>query len=237
MNTHLISKIKRVLPAALLCGGLLIVLFSMPVQAAESEPDTIVTRSDLRPSGMLTYTQVDALNWLHNVVGASIDFDGAYGAQCVDLVKAYYDFLGVGAQHGNAQDYRSNFLPEGWQRIEGANPMPGDVLIYIGGDYGHVAIYESDYSTYHQNWGVKYVINMTDRAYNAISPNRVYWGVVRPFFPEYAGASADAIIAMLDDLSLAALRFPGTAPQARRDYGAPLPSAFATHREQVLHRE
>ena len=195
-----------------------------------------ITREDMRPAGMLYISQSEALNWLHNAVGVSIDFDGAYGAQCVDLLKAYYDYLGVGAQHGNAQDYRSNFLPQGWQRIEGADPLPGDILIYVGGTYGHVAVYESDYSTYHQNWGVPYVINMTDRPYNAISPGRVYWGVVRPFFPEYAGASPDWIIEKLDDLTLAALRFPGITPQGRRDYGAPLPSVFEIHRERVLDR-
>ena len=274
----LISNIKRVLPAVLVCGGLFAALYIFPAavsaddnltdQSAESSvsaytedessvsadaegesavspPDesipspeeTIhVTREDMRPAGMLNISQSQALSWLHNAVGVSIDFDGAYGAQCVDLLKAYYDYLGVGAQHGNAQDYRSNFLPEGWQRIEGADPLPGDILIYIGGTYSHVAVYESEYSTYHQNWGVPYVINMTDRPYNAISPGRVYWGVVRPFFPEYAGASPDWIIEKLDDLTLAALRFPGTGPQERRDYGAPLPSVFETHRERVLHR-
>ena len=272
----LISNIKRVLPAVLVCGGLFAALYIFPAavsaddnltdQSAESSvsaytedessvsadaegesavspPDesipspeeTIhVTREDMRPAGMLYISQGEALTWLHNAVGVSIDFDGAYGAQCVDLLKAYYDYLGVGAQHGNAQDYRSNFLPQGWQRIEGAEPLPGDILIYIGGTYGHVAVYESEYSTYHQNWGVPYVINMTDRPYNAISPGRVYWGVVRPFFPEYAGASPDWIIEKLDDLTLAALRFPGTSPQARRDYGAPLPSVFEIHRERVL---
>ena len=274
----LISNIKRVLPAVLVCGGLFAALYIFPAavsaddnltdQSAESSvsaytedessvsadaegesavspPDesipspeeTIhVTREDMRPAGMLYISQGEALTWLHNAVGVSIDFDGAYGAQCVDLLKAYYDYLGVGAQHGNAQDYRSNFLPQGWQRIEGAEPMPGDILIYIGGTYGHVAVYESEYSTYHQNWGVPYVINMTDRPYNAISPGRVYWGVVRPFFPEYAGASPDWIIEKINDLTLSALRFPGTSPQARRDYGAPLPSVFETHRERVLRR-
>ncbi|MBR2592120.1 MAG: CHAP domain-containing protein [Oscillospiraceae bacterium] len=276
MMHSLISNIKRVLPAVLVCGGLFAALYIFPAavsaddnltdQSAESSvsaytedessvsadaegesavspPDesipspeeTIhVTREDMRPAGMLYISQGEALTWLHNAVGVSIDFDGAYGAQCVDLLKAYYDYLGVGAQHGNAQDYRSNFLPQGWQRIEGAEPLPGDILIYIGGTYGHVAVYESEYSTYHQNWGVPYVINMTDRPYNAISPGRVYWGVVRPFFPEYAGASPDWIIDKLDDLTLAALRFPGTSPQARRDYGAPLPSVFEIHRERVL---
>jgi hypothetical protein len=278
MNS-LISNIKRVLPAALVCSGLFASLFTFPVtvsagedltgSSAESsvsayadsdsfvsesakdesndspadesslslvEETVHITREDMRPAGMLYISQSEALNWLHNAVGVSIDFDGAYGAQCVDLLKAYYDYLGVGAQHGNAQDYRSNFLPEGWQRIEGADPLPGDILIYIGGTYGHVAVYESEYSTYHQNWGHPYVINMTDRPYNAISPGRVYWGVVRPFFPEYAGASPDWIIEKLNNLTLAALRFPGITPQGRRDYGVPLPSVFETHRERVLHR-
>jgi len=275
----LISNIKRVLPAVLVCGGLFASLFTFPkaVSAGEeltgsiadssvsanAESDSSVsastendssippadesslspgeetvhiTREDMRPAGMLYISQSEALNWLHNAVGVSIDFDGAYGAQCVDLLKAYYDYLGVGPHHGNAQDYRYNPLPQGWQRIEGADPLPGDILIYVGGTYGHVAVYESDYSTYHQNWGVPYVINMTDRPYNAISPGRVYWGVVRPFFPEYAGASPDWIIEKLNDLTLAALRFPGITPQGRRDYGAPLPSVFETHREQVLDR-
>jgi hypothetical protein len=279
MMHSLISNIKRVLPAVLVCGGLFASLFTFPATvsageeltgsiadssvSANAESDSSVsastendssippadesslspgeetvhiTREDMRPAGMLYISQSEALNWLHNAVGVSIDFDGAYGAQCVDLLKAYYDYLGVGAQHGNAQDYRSNFLPQGWQRIEGADPLPGDILIYVGGTYGHVAVYESDYSTYHQNWGVPYVINMTDRPYNAISPGRVYWGVVRPFFPEYAGASPDWIIEKLNDLTLAALRFPGITPQERRDYGAPLPSVFETHRERVLNR-
>ena len=265
----LISNIKRVLPAVLVCGGLFASLFTFPkavsageeltgssaessVSASAKDDSTVspadesslssgqdevhITREDMRPAGMLYISQSEALNWLHNAVGVSIDFDGAYGAQCVDLLKAYYDYLGVGAQHGNAQDYRSNYLPQGWQRIEGADPLPGDILIYVGGTYGHVAVYESDYSTYHQNWGVPYVINMTDRPYNAISPGRVYWGVVRPFFPEYAGASPDWIIEKLNDLTLAALRFPGITPQGRRDYGVPLPSVFETHRERVLNR-
>ena len=164
MMHSLISNIKRVLPAVLVCGGLFASLFTFPATvsageeltgsiadssvSANAESDSSVsagaendssippadesslspgeetvhiTREDMRPAGMLYISQSEALNWLHNAVGVSIDFDGAYGAQCVDLLKAYYDYLGVGAQHGNAQDYRSNFLPQGWQRIEGAD--------------------------------------------------------------------------------------------------------------------
>ena len=130
------------------------------------------------------HTQAEAVEWLHGMVGTSIDYDGAYGAQCVDFIKAYYDWLGVEAVHGDAQDYRSNLLPDGFTRIENADPMPGDVLIYTGGNYGHVGIFESEFETYHQNWGQPYVQELTAR-YDAISDARYYWGVIRPCFPEY----------------------------------------------------
>ena len=130
------------------------------------------------------HTRAEAVEWLHGMVGTSIDYDGAYGAQCVDFIKAYYDWLGVEAVHGDAQDYRSNLLPDGFTRIENADPMPGDVLIYTGGNYGHVGIFESEFETYHQNWGQPYVQELTAR-YDAISDARYYWGVIRPCFPEY----------------------------------------------------
>lgn len=143
-------------------------------RAAEEMPDVPLTE----------HTQAEAVEWLHYMVGRSVDYDGAYGAQCVDFIKAYYDWLGVEAAHGDAQDYRSNLLPDGFTRIENADPMPGDVLIYTGGKYGHVGIFESEFSTYHQNWGQPYVQELTAR-YDAISDARYYWGVIRPCFPEY----------------------------------------------------
>lgn len=38
-------------------------------------------------------TSDEAINWVKSQVGNSIDADGAYGAQCVDLIRAYYNFL------------------------------------------------------------------------------------------------------------------------------------------------
>ena len=37
-------------------------------------------------------TSDEAINWVKSQVGNSIDADGAYGAQCVDLIRAYYNF-------------------------------------------------------------------------------------------------------------------------------------------------
>lgn len=57
----------------------------------------------------------------------------------------------MGAVRGNGGDYSSNALPAGWTRTAGGQPQKGDILVYKNKGVGHVAIYESDYVTYHQN--------------------------------------------------------------------------------------
>ena len=128
-------------------------------------------------------TQSEAINWVKSKVNQAIDADGVYGAQCVDLIRAYYNYLGVEQVAGNGCDYATNTLPSGWQRIQGAQPQKGDILVYTGG-YGHVAIYESDYITYHQNYANKQYVTMVTVAYNssAITSQTPYWGVIRPNF-------------------------------------------------------
>ncbi len=129
-----------------------------------------------------THTQAEAIQWVKSKVGQYLDVDGAYGAQCVDLIKAYYSYLGVSPVSGNAVDYTWNSLPSGWQRIQGATPRTGDILVYgasSGNPYGHVGIYESDYSTFHQNVSGSAVKQVTWH-YNGFS--NPYWGVIRPDF-------------------------------------------------------
>lgn len=129
----------------------------------------------------------EAIAWVQSQVGQSIDMDGYpwwQPYQCVDLIKAYYQFLGVSPVSGDGFDYTWNDLPAGWNRYEGVQPQKGDILVYHksegNGYHGHVAIYESDYVTYHQNFdGCNYVVRATYR-YNGI--NDPYWGVVRPNF-------------------------------------------------------
>lgn len=128
-------------------------------------------------------TAEDAIEWVQEQVGTSIDVDGAFGAQCVDLIKAYYLFLGQKEPHGNGADYATNDLPEGWERIEGAQPQKGDILVYSATEkhpYGHVGIYEADDITYHQNFGGKQYVQEISLLYNSFQPP--YWGVIRPDF-------------------------------------------------------
>lgn len=130
----------------------------------------------------------DAVAWVRSLEGQGIDFDGSYGNQCVDLIKAYYNYLGETAPRGNAYDYAYNALPDGWERIQGAEPQAGDILVYTGGSYGHVAICTGENESYHQNWGGAYVQCVNGSCYSTGSG---YWGVIRPDFESAEAYSAD----------------------------------------------
>lgn len=129
-------------------------------------------------------TADDAINWVRSKAGQPLDYDGAYGAQCVDLICFYYKYLGQASPGGYAKEYRTNALPSGWQRLQGVQPQKGDILVYnpsAKNEAGHVAIYESDYSTWHQNYADRqYVVNVTNVRYNNF--DNTYWGVIRPDF-------------------------------------------------------
>ena len=109
------------------------------------------------------------------------------------LIYAYYSYLGQTSPGGDGKDYWTNALPAGWTRISNAQPQKGDILVYgwsAKNPAGHVAIYESDYSTWHQNFGsARYVTRVTYR-YNSF--DNPYLGVIRPDFssatpkPSYA---------------------------------------------------
>ena len=134
-------------------------------------------------------TADDAINWVRSLNGQPVG-----SGECVALIKAYYSYLGQTSPGGNGADYSWNQLPAGWQRLQNVQPQKGDILVYSGNNknpYGHVAIYESDYSTWHQNFaGQRKVVNVTNIRYNGF--DNQYWGVIRPDFssatptPSYA---------------------------------------------------
>ena len=121
----------------------------------------------------------DAINWVRSLNGQPVG-----SGECVALIKAYYSYLGQTSPGGNGADYSWNQLPAGWQRLQNAQPQKGDILVYSGNaanKYGHVAIYESDYSTWHQNFASqRKVVHVTNIRYNGFT--NPYWGVIRPDF-------------------------------------------------------
>lgn len=124
-----------------------------------------------------------AMSWCEGKVGSKVGT-----GQCVALIQAYYKYLGVSAVSGNACDYATNSVPSGWSRVKGGTPQKGDILVYTGAKYGHVAIYAGGTTSYHQNMSGLYVEKKTNWAYNkswysnAEGGTKSYWGYIRPSF-------------------------------------------------------
>ena len=137
-------------------------------------------------------TRNDALNWLYQQNGKSLDFDGRYGAQCVDFFNYYYQFL-VGHS-----PYRDGYGVVGakdlWNvptplftkipnNVHDANQVPntGDILIYNGtwgGGYGHVEMVlsadQNGVNVAAQNTKGPYVV-LEFRKWSRITPALIGW--------------------------------------------------------------
>lgn len=138
-------------------------------------------------------TPQEGANWALAQVGRWIDTDGAYGAQCVDLIveycKANFGWNPQGS--GNAEAYRRVNLPNSsWQRIQNTPefiPQPGDIAIWnpaeSNGYCGHVAIIISaDINSF-----VSVDQNLKGSANGSAAEKTThnyknFWGVIRPPF-------------------------------------------------------
>ena len=86
------------------------------------------------------------ISYVRTLEGKAIDQDGAYYAQCVDLIlhvyKKYWDHF----VYGNAIDYKHNALPTtAFKRgtVAQMGIEPGDILVWYWGAgdiYGHIGI-------------------------------------------------------------------------------------------------
>lgn len=106
--------------------------------------------------------------------GQSIDYDGVYGAQCVDLAKFYLrDVYGISpGAWGDAHAYWNSTNPAILAKFDkvanGATNVPkqGDILVYSqntpgSGGAGHIEIFDrktgpGKYVSFSQNWGGAY---------------------------------------------------------------------------------
>ena len=111
--------------------------------------------------------------FVNKYLGKSTDYDGAYGVQCVDLIKAYlHDVFGISAgSWGNARFYWINFalrapLKANFDKIKNTAqliPKRGDIVVWnnsVGNGCGHIAIATGEGDTrsfysYDQNWNGK----------------------------------------------------------------------------------
>ena len=76
-------------------------------------------------------------------LGKRIDYDKAYGYQCVDLIKQYLDevlwFPRVGAI-GNAKNVPSTLVKKGFSKLWVSSLIQWDIIVRTKGKYGHIAI-------------------------------------------------------------------------------------------------
>ena len=135
-------------------------------------------------SAKTTKTRAQAISWVQGLNGQKVG-----SGQCVALIKEYYSYLGYTSPGGNACDYATNQIPSGsgWVREKGGVPNPGDILIYTGSKYGHVAIHESDNVSWHENWGGLYVQRVSRNYKKSFSYNgqtNTYWGCIHIDFAD-----------------------------------------------------
>ena len=162
---------------------------------------SIVTLSVVQSSAV-SVTKEQAVSWANAQIGKSLDQDGVYGAQCVDLIRYYYSYLGVSPVSGHGCDYAKNALPTGWSRIQYYNgfvPHPGDIAVwtYASSDKGHVAIVTSadanSMNVVEQN-GSTHVT----RAHSYSYSYGTFYGVIRPNFETERAEPPDAPKVWLD---------------------------------------
>ena len=141
--------------------------------------------------------QDEAVAWAKAQVGQKLDFDGWYGAQCMDLILYYCAKFGW-RPSGNAITLKDQTPPAGWQKIKNSAsfiPQPGDIFIFTIAPYGHTGIITSanmnSFTSVDQNW-----FNSTDTGSagaNVTHNYNSFWGVIRP--PFTVGATREQIAA------------------------------------------
>lgn len=112
--------------------------------------------------------------------GKGIDFDGAYGFQCVDLAQQYNkDCLGNPPFSGNAVDIWTTYPKDYYEQIVNTpnnKPQKGDIVIWGRGlgQYGHIDVCARDdastiaFTGYDQNWPLGSVCHVQSHTYFAV---------------------------------------------------------------------
>lgn len=139
-----------------------------------------------------TVTKSQAISWVKTQASNSKKFGTG---ECVDFTEEYFKYIGATPFSCDAYKYATTPLPTGWTRVKGGTPQSGDILVYVASGsnpYGHTAIYNSDYETYHQNFNGKRYVSKVTYKYNSISPS--YWGYIRPNWKVAATATKTTVV-------------------------------------------
>ncbi len=116
-------------------------------------------------------------DFVHEWDGKGIDFDHAYGFQCVDLVQQYNkECLGFPPFTGNAIDIWTTYPKDSYDQIPNTPqnfPSKGDIVIWGSaiGIFGHIDVCAADGATtgnftgFDQNWPLGSVCHIQAHTY------------------------------------------------------------------------
>jgi LysM repeat protein len=137
-------------------------------------------------------TQAQAVDWTVKQIGKSLDADGKYGAQCVDLINFYFKFLGIawrscpGAKDIWSQDWPSDQIVK---IARDQQPQPGDVGVWGAtstNEWGHtfivVGVNGNNLDVVDQNFVNYSIENGSPAARHTIPINARLLGFCRPLF-------------------------------------------------------
>ena len=113
--------------------------------------------------------------------GKLLDYDGAYGGQCVDVYRQFCKEVLVIPQSPlvvGAADIWTSYLQAHFERIDNTPdgvPTKGDVVIwnkFAGGGFGHVGIFSSgdinNFVSFDENWPVGSVCHFQPHTYTNV---------------------------------------------------------------------
>lgn len=135
------------------------------------------------------YTPQQAASWIRTLAGQTVNYwNKPSNAQCTELVYCYYRHLDANAPDTDAWQYSVVKAPSGWVKIPyyaGFTAQPGDVAVWKGGRYGHVALIVSadrnSFLSLEQNTNGIHKAAFYRHSYGR-SGELTFWGVIRPNF-------------------------------------------------------
>lgn len=166
----------------------------------------------------------DAVSWIKARAneGWNVDVDGAYGCQCVDLIYAYYLFLGYPIQGGNGCNYaQGSFgIPTGSGWYKDTTPSPGAIIAWDE-NVSTGGVVRSDGSVYQSR---TYAGGHVGLVY-AVEGSTVYTVETNLSAP-YNGGPAQYRIRYPQNAIYIHPDFPGTTPSSPIEYETIQPSTY-----------
>ena len=126
----------------------------------------------------ITISPQQALDWITSDDKKDLDYE------CVQYVNHYIKHLCGSDIYCETPNWLVNnqYVISGYplSLIKGVDAQQGDIIIWTGGNAGHIAIYDHDYAWYDYNSVSHHAFGAHNTYYKYLGDSYSYWGVLRP---------------------------------------------------------